>query len=67
LGDDSVVVLEDCVVVEAVEGNMGVGRVVEGYVVNNLVGTVVDSMVEVPEAFVVDNLGFGELAFVVRC
>jgi hypothetical protein len=60
------VVLEDSVV-EAVEGNMGVGRVVEGYVVDNLVGTVVDSMVEVPEALVVDNLGFMELTFVVRC
>jgi hypothetical protein len=50
------VVLEDGVV-EAVEGNMSVGRVVEGYVVDNLVGTMVDSMVEVPEALVADNLG----------
>jgi hypothetical protein len=66
-GDYSVVELEDDVVVEAMEGNMDVGRVVEDYVVGEVAGTVVDNMVEVLEAFVVDNLGFVELTFVVQC
>jgi hypothetical protein len=50
LGND--VVVEDYVV----EGNMGVGRVVEDFVVDYLVGIVVDNMVEVLEAFVVGDL-----------
>jgi hypothetical protein len=40
-----------------VEDSIGVGRMVD-----KVVGTVADSMVEVPVAFVVDNLGFVEEA-----
>jgi hypothetical protein len=46
-------------VVEVVEGDMVVGRMVEGYAVDNLAGIMVDNMVGVPEAsvaFVVDDL-----------
>jgi hypothetical protein len=49
LGND--VVVEDYVV----EGNMGVGRVVEDFVVDYLVGIVVDNMVEDYVVFVVDD------------
>jgi hypothetical protein len=45
---------------------MGVGRMVEDCVVDNFVDIVAGNMVEVPEAFVVDNLGFMEGAFVVQ-
>jgi Na+(H+)/acetate symporter ActP len=49
--------LETMFVVEdyVVEGNMGVGRVVEDFVVDNLAGIVVDNMVEDYVAFVVDD------------
>jgi hypothetical protein len=49
LGND--VVVEDYVV----EGNMGVGRVVEDFVVDYLAGIVVDNMVEDYVVFVVDD------------
>ena len=49
LGND--VVVEDYVV----EGNMGVGRAVEDFVVDYLAGIVVDNMVEDYVVFVVDD------------
>jgi hypothetical protein len=44
----------------------GVEGIVEDCIVDKVVGTMVDSMVEVLEAWVVDNSGFVDLAFVVR-
>jgi hypothetical protein len=53
-------------VVELVEDNMVVGRMVEDCMVDKVVGTRVGSMVEVPEAFGVDSLSFADLTFRVR-
>jgi hypothetical protein len=52
----AVVEVEDDADVEVVDSDMVVGGIVEGYVVDNLIGTTVDNTVEVPEAFVVDDL-----------
>ena len=52
----AVVEVEDDADVEVVDIDMVVGGIVEGYVVDNLIGTTVDNTVEVPEAFVVDDL-----------
>ena len=57
---------DDTVVVEAVEDNMGVEGMVEDCMVYKVAGTMVDNMVEAPEAFGFDNLSFAELAFGVR-
>jgi hypothetical protein len=45
---------------------MSVGRVVEDSMVDKVVGTMVDNMVEGSEASVIDNLGFVEEAFVAQ-
>jgi FKBP-type peptidyl-prolyl cis-trans isomerase 2 len=56
----AVVEFEDVAVVEVVEGNMVVDRMVEDCMVDKAVGTRVDSMVEPPEAFGVDSLSFAD-------
>jgi hypothetical protein len=63
---EAVAGLEDVVVVEVVEDNMVVGRKVVDCTVGKVVGIMVDSMGEVPEAFGVDSLSFADLAFGVR-
>lgn len=54
------------VVVEVVEGNMLVGKMVEDYM-GKVAGIRGDSMVEAFEDFVVDSFDFVELGWIVRC